>query len=316
MQNEFDLIHFLKQQNLVVSPYLELGIGDDAAIQNFPENYSLVTSVDTSIAGVHFPLETSASDIAYKSLAVSLSDIAAMGAEPIGVLLTLTLPEINQSWLEDFACGFFGLAKNYNLPLIGGDTTRGPLSISTIVQGLVPRGQALLRSGARAGDLIYVSGCLGDAGLALQEWQAQRPVKPIVLEALNRPKPRVALGLALRDMASSAIDISDGLAQDLNHILTASQVGAEIYLENLPLSESLLEQRSLQEAQSLALNAGDDYELCFSVDPKFSGRITELAQELNLPLTFIGKVTADLALKRYDRGQLVEDIPNSGYQHF
>ena len=313
--HEFELIQFLKNQNSITSPYVQLGIGDDAAIVNVPDDFQLVSSIDTSIQGVHFPAETKPYDIAYKSLAVSLSDMAAMGAEPIGILLALTLPEINKHWVEEFARGFFALVEEFKAPLIGGDTTRGALSISTVVQGLVPQKGALLRSGAKVGDLIYVSGYLGDAGLALQEWRAHKLNDPQLQRALNRPLPRVNLGLALRSLATSAIDISDGFAQDLTHILKASRVGAAIHLETLPLSEVMLTHRNLKEAQQLALQAGDDYELCFTINPKDQMKITALATKLNLNLTCIGQITNESELKIYEYDQLL-NFDSSGYQHF
>ncbi len=315
MLQEFELIQFLSQHNSVNSPYIKLGIGDDAALTEIPFGFQWVSSVDTSIGGIHFPAETSPQDIGFKSLAVSLSDMAAMGAEPIGVLLALTLPDIQEAWLKDFATGFFELVNQFQVPLIGGDTTQGALSISTLVQGMVPCGQAILRSGAKPGDLIYVSGYLGDAGLALQDWRMHRLKDFLLQTALNRPQPRVALGLALRTLASSAIDISDGLAQDLKHILVASQVGARLQLEQLPLSELMRARLSKNEAQHLALNAGDDYELCFTINPCHQPELQKIVQQLNLPLTKIGEITTTPGIQFYKHDQRV-DMQLQGYQHF
>lgn len=317
MQNEFDLINYLKNLNKTHSKFIHTGIGDDAAIIDTLEGYQLVSSIDTSISGVHFPKETSAADIGYKSLAVSLSDMAAMGAEPIGILLALTLPDLNETWIQNFAQGFFELANEFKVPLIGGDTTQGPLSISTVLHGLVPKHQALLRSGAKVGDLICVSGYLGEAGLALQEWRRGKLTNADLKKALNRPYPRVALGLALREIASSAIDISDGLVQDLGRILTASRVGAEIKLENLPLSSLLTKTVNLNDAQQLALSAGDDYELCFTLNPKYQDQLLELSEKLKLKLSIIGKITQEPDLKIYNSEQQCISMNHlAGYQHF
>ncbi len=309
--NEFELIQFLSRPIQYNSPIV-LGIGDDAAILDVPAGFQLVTSIDTSVSGVHFPEKTNPYDIGYKSLAVSLSDMAAMGAEPIAVLLSLSLPKIDERWITEFARGFFDLAGEFKVPLIGGDTTRGPLSISTVLQGLVPAHQALLRKGARPGDILYVSGFLGDAGWALKQEQATQPA---LIQKLNRPYPRVALGLALRALATSAIDISDGLMQDLGHILKASQVGANIQLEKLPLSQALRSECSEAEAIKLALSAGDDYELCFTASPACKDSVQKISESLSLPLTPIGEIISEPELRLYRDSQLVP-MPEKGYQHF
>jgi len=265
--NEFELIdHFFAQQKQSRSDVV-LGIGDDAALLQVPPDQLLVTSTDTLISGVHFPIDTSPYDIGYKSLAVNLSDLAAMGAEPAWVMLALTLPQNNENWLKEFTRGFFELIHRYKLQLVGGDTTRGPLSITVQAMGFVPPGMALRRDGAKPDNAIYVTGNLGDAGFALQQ-----KTEPF-MNCLNRPEPRIETGLALRGIASSAIDISDGLAADLGHILKASGVGATVDVTALPISSELRAAVGQEKAWQLALSAGDDYELCFTAptDKSVSG---------------------------------------------
>jgi len=305
MKNESDLIHFFKQQAQAHSKFIHTSIGDDAAILDIPQNHQLVSSIDTSISGVHFPPETDPADIAYKSLAVSMSDMAAMGAEPIGILLALTVPALNEAWIKAFAKGFFECANEFKVPLIGGDTTQGPLSISTVLHGIVPQNQALLRSGAQVDDLIYVSGQLGNAALALQHWREGKLSDPLLKQALNRPTPRIELGLALRSIATSAIDLSDGLAQDLQRILTASKVGADLELDKLPTT-----------VQRHALNGGDDYELCFTVPQKHQLEIEGIEKTLKLKLSCIGSITKERDLKIYDKEKKIVKLESKGYEHF
>ena len=230
--SEFDLIRRL-QEIICIKPSVSrpgpvVGIGDDGAVLALPANSQLVVSTDTLVENVHFLCESSATDLGHKALAVNLSDLAAMGAEPAWFFLALTLPEIQPDWLEDFAQGMAGLAEDAGIQLAGGDVTSGPLSITITVLGLVESGQALRRTGARAGDLIVVSGTLGDAALALQAIAAGGSPDTVSGVALNRPIPRLELGLQLRGLASSCIDVSDGLLADLGHILLASGKGAEI----------------------------------------------------------------------------------------
>lgn len=270
--NEFEVIQAFFAQRVVQRPEVVLGIGDDAALVKVPSDQEVAMTVDTLVAGVHFPLETPPEAIGYKALAVNLSDLAAMGAQPAWMMLALTLPEADPTWLLRFGEGLFELADTFHLPLIGGDTTRGPLSITIQVCGLLPSGQALRRQGARAGDRIYVSGPLGGAGLGLKLLGGHpHSLSPVLVqeafEKLCRPFPRVAVGVALRTIATSAIDISDGLLADLTHILQASQLNAKIYSHQVPLFPGL-QCLSPEEAFQLALTAGDDYELCFSVPPE------------------------------------------------
>ncbi len=315
---EFDLIRqFFSDMDQ--APDVLLGVGDDAAIVQPPAGEVLLLSTDTLVAGRHFPLETAAYDIGWKALAVNLSDLAAMGARPRWCLLALTLPEANTDFVAEFARGFKALAVQAGIALVGGDTTRGPLSITVTVMGSAPQGAALCRHGAQVGDLVYVSGTLGDAalGLALQqgcELLADQALISHAVHRLNRPEPRLALGLALRGLASSALDISDGLAQDLGHILRRSQLGAELALECLPLSPAV-QQYSRAQALEWALAGGDDYELCFTLPPMHREEVQARAQALGLAISSIGCVVAEPGLRLQDQGRPVV-LAHSGFQHF
>lgn len=274
---------------------VEKGIGDDCALLSVAEKLTLAISTDTLVEGVHFLRDIHPSDLGYKALAVNLSDLAAMGADPAWLTLALTLPEINEAWLKDFSDSLFELLDYYDMQLIGGDTTRGPLSMTLGIHGLVPQGRALKRSGARPGDWIYVTGTLGDsaAGLAL----LQHHVKisdPAAHEALIkrhlRPMPRILQGQALRDLASSAIDLSDGLISDLGHILKASDCGARLNLNALPLSPAMKQHFDPQQAMNWALSGGEDYELCFTVPEINRGAIDVALGYLGVPVTCIGQI--------------------------
>ena len=272
--HEFDLIkeYFTWNDASQSAPsHIIKSVGDDAAILEIDPSQQLVTSIDTFISGVHFPENTPAEAIGHKALAVNLSDLAAMGATPRWFTLALTLPEINQQWLMQFSHGLKTLANQYNCFLVGGDTTSGALSITIQVMGVVDRGGALLRSGAKAGDAIYVTGTLGDAAIGLQSLKANlnlsQEYKQFCLQRLNTPTPRLIQSEAILPFASSCIDISDGLLQDLGHILKASQCGAQIDLAKIPLSSALNELPN-QTATNAALRGGDDYELLFTVPQK------------------------------------------------
>jgi thiamine-monophosphate kinase len=315
MLNEFDIIKHYFTRDISNHPEVIRGIGDDAAILQC-EGATLVTSVDTLLEGRHFLPSCTPEDLAYKALAVNLSDFSAMGARPRWFTLALTLPQADAAWLESFSASLFDLAREYNLALIGGDTTQGPLSVTIQIIGTGDKNNSLLRSGAKVGDKIYVSGTLGDAGLALGYLQKKislpENIARAVLPQLNRPEPQVALGLALAGHAHAAIDISDGLAQDLNHILKASHVGADIFLEKLPLSESLTKTLPAKDAQLLALSAGDDYQLCFTGAPH-NATIAQLTKTYTL--TCIGEITQNLGLRIHQNNQLI--TPSIlGWQHF
>lgn len=311
--NEYEIIEkFFKRQTPDAVGVI-LGIGDDAAIVRVPADRELVLAIDTLVAGVHFPRETAPEDIGWKALAVNLGDLAAMGAEPHWVTLSLSLPEADEDWLSRFAQGFFQLAGRYGLALIGGDLCRGPLAVTVQAHGLVPAGQAITRAGARPGDRIYVSGTLGDAGYSLTEAGCHGPYRRYFRGRLDRPEPRLKLGQALRGIATSAIDISDGLAGDLAHILNASHVGAELDATRLPLSRELQMATEYEEGRRLALTAGDDYELCFTAAPASDAAIEQLAAENRVRLTVVGTIQSGSGLKCLE---ISRDEQYTGYRHF
>ncbi len=297
-------------------PQTRLGVGDDCALLQVPADQVLAVTLDTLVAGVHFFPEVDPEALGHKALAVNLSDLAAVGAEPVWGFLALTLPRVESDWLERFAKGLFELAERYRVDLAGGDTTCGPLTITLQTSGWVPENQALKRSGARPGDGIYLSGWLGDAGLGLKMLQGEVPWRdPDAVARLLRPEPRVELGLALRGLAHACIDVSDGLAADLHHVLHASGVGATIEWEALPLSPSM--QRYLREGGDwrLPLQAGEDYELCFTMPPC---RETDLERRLpsdRVAWHRIGTIEKRDGL-RIRRGDKVTALPAVGYRHF
>lgn len=313
---EFDLIDRYFNRRSQNRDGVVLGIGDDSALLKPPANTYLAVSTDTLVEGIHFTPDIPAKDLGYRSLAVSLSDMAAMGAEAAWVMLSLNLPEVQPVWLEDFSDGFFELMDKYDLQLVGGNTTSGPLSVTTHVTGFIPPEMEIKRSGARPGDLIYVTGTLGDAALALYLMKQQESVSSYLLSRYHRPTPRVETGLFLRAKANAMIDISDGLAGDLNHILEQSHVGAKIWVEKLPLSTEMKEtvQRltgSLSLAFELALAGGDDYELCFTISPS-----NEAEYLKNHPgCTCIGVVESVPGLKLTCQDQPFV-LKKWGYQHF
>lgn len=316
MPSEFQLINqYFKQRGSHQG--VTLGIGDDAALLTVPQDEMLVATTDTFIAGRHFPSNTHPFAIGHKALAVNLSDLAAMGATPRWVLLAVTLPKAEPFFLQEFANGIFNLANQYKVAVVGGDTTKGELSITITALGTVPMGQGIRRDSAKVGDGIYVSGTVGDAGLGLQLALAQYKQKNLTDEQqaycrarLDYPQPRIALGLALRGLATACLDISDGLAQDLGHILQASHVGAELYLEQLPLSPTL-SALPIEQALTLALNSGDDYELCFTLPDDKAIEIVNAG----VPIKRIGRIVADVGLKMSYQGQAMT-INQQGYQHF
>jgi thiamine-monophosphate kinase len=296
-----------------------LGIGDDCAIVQSKALQQIAISVDTLVEGIHFLPNTDPESLGHKSLAVSLSDLAAMGATPAWFTLALTLPEVNADWLAGFAKGLTRLADEHNIALIGGDTTRGPLSITVQVHGHVDAEQAFRRDGAKVGDSIYVSGTLGDAGAGLKLKQSQLNNKfgsatdvTFLQQRLDKPAPRVALGQSLLGVAHAAIDISDGLIADLNHILEKSNVGAQINLDALPISAELMGIVGREEAEKLALYSGDDYELCFTASPE---KDRELANKIKDTYTKIGTITNENNIVFIKSGQKVELI-GAGYEHF
>lgn len=308
---EFDLIRRYFT-SLGVAEGVALGVGDDGAVLDIPPGHQLVSVVDTLVAGVHFPEDTTPFDIGYRALAVNLSDLAAMGAEPRWFTLALTLPKVDETWLAGFAAGLRNLADRFGLALVGGDTTRGPLTITVQAEGLVPSGQALKRSGARPGDGIYVTGTLGDAaaGLALHQGSLQADDAADFLRGrFFRPEPRVQTGLALRGLATACIDVSDGLLQDLGHVLAASGVGARLDLACLPLSPAL-QTLPRKEVLEWTLSGGDDYELCFTLPAG-----VQMA-DIAVVATCIGYIRDEptLVASGLDEDQLM--IMRRGWRHF
>jgi thiamine-monophosphate kinase len=271
-----------------------LGIGDDCALLQPDAAQSLAVTSDMLVEGRHFFSGANPEWLGHKALAVNLSDLAAMGAKPVGFTLALALPHADSDWLAQFSQGLFRLAQQWQCPLIGGDTTQGPLTICITALGHVPAGTAIKRSGAKVDDDIWVSGTLGDARLALgalrSEWSLNPSGLEVVLPRMHEPEPRIALGMQLRGVASSALDVSDGLLGDLRHILKASQVNAEVLIDQLPTSPTLAEQTQNLRRQCAA-NGGDDYELCFTAPNNKRVEIESLSTAL-LPLTRIGSITS------------------------
>lgn len=312
---EFELIRqvFEPVARSASHPDLILGPGDDCAIQRVPPACELVFSVDTLVEGVHFPLHYSPDVLAHRALAVAVSDLAAMGADPVCFTLALTLPQSDAPWLRSFGKGLAAAAQAFGIALAGGDTTRGPLSLSVQVHGTVPKGQALLRSGAHPGDRVIVSGTLGDAAEALAWLESSTVAEPVerLLERYHRPTPRLSLGQYLRGKATAAIDVSDGLLADLSHILDHSGCGARIDTSRLPLSADLRAAAG-ERALERALYGGDDYELVFTVPEKLWPTIQENAP---LPVTMIGDVVAVPGLQCHHAGSNVP-VKARGYDHF
>ena len=316
---EFELIRRFFQRP-VRRKDVVLGSGDDCALLSVPAESLLAVSTDTLVAGVHFFADMDPVKLGHKALAVNLSDLAAMGAEPRWVSLALTLPAVNEAWVAGFAEGFLELAEYYNVALVGGDMTRGPLSITVSVKGSVPAGRALMRSGAKAGDGVYVTGTLGDAALALSHLLGKRTLNEnqlaAVLPRLDHPHPRILAGQALRGLASSALDLSDGLASDLGHILKASGVRAQIDLDLLPLSPVLQDAVPARDAWQLALAGGDDYELCFTVPQEHHGALDTALANCGVKFTRIGRILAGEPGIDYLQDEQPVELHLKGWDHF
>jgi thiamine-monophosphate kinase len=312
---EFDLIDRIRRR-VHTRDDVVLGIGDDAALLRVPAGRLLVVATDTLNAGVHFPEDTAPADVGWKSLAVNLSDLAAMGAEPAWCSLSLSLPGDDAAWVDGFIEGFLELAHAHDVSLIGGDTTRGPLSISVTVHGFAAPGCALRRDAARVGDDVWVSGSLGDAAGALVQWRDGGTRDAFLRSRLDRPTPRLALGAALIGVANACIDVSDGLLADLAHVCRASGVGARIELDRLPGSGAL--RAAFDEAGRHALQAtgGDDYELCFTVSADLRDEVERLASEAGTPVARIGRIEADGGVRAFERGGAQWHPDRAGYQHF
>ncbi|HEX5959665.1 MAG TPA: thiamine-phosphate kinase [Rhodanobacteraceae bacterium] len=293
-----------------------LGIGDDAALLDVPAGRQLVACTDTLVAGVHFLPGTAPGDIGWKALAVNLSDLAAMGAEPAWVLLALTLPGGDARFVERFADGFAELARAHGVALVGGDTTQGPLSVTPTALGSVPTGQALTRGGARPGDAVFVTGTLGDAAGALRLLRRADRVPAALHARMLRPQPRIAAGIALRGIASACIDVSDGLLADLGHVCAARELGAELDAEAVPLSAALAAGFDPATCLELALAGGDDYELCFTAPAARGQEIVDKLDAAGCGATKIGRIVAGSGVRVLDARGNVMALPRAGWEHF
>ncbi|MBA2591301.1 MAG: thiamine-phosphate kinase [Gammaproteobacteria bacterium] len=310
--SEFDIIARYFTPASVGRDDVLVGVGDDGAVLQVPAGSALVVSTDTLVRDVHFSDDYSPEDIGYKALAVNLSDLAAMAAQPAWASLALTLPRADEGWIADFARGFFDVAEAHGVALVGGDLTRGPLTITVGVYGFAPTGLSLRRSGARPGDEIFVTGTLGDAALCLAGLPS--PHRAYLETRLRRPTPRVAEGLSVRGLASGGIDISDGLAADLGHLLTQSGCGATVYLDRLPLSPALRALDDPDRRRALALAGGDDYELCFTVPPQ--QRPVLESRWRGAPITCIGRIESSPGLRWISADGSAYHPPREGYRHF
>ncbi len=307
--SEFALIQNYFSKQTIVNPVNKLGVGDDCALMSVPEGYELAVTTDTMVEGVHFFAGTDPKLIGHKLLAVNLSDLAAMGASPVSITLALTIPQVDKIWLEGFSSGLLDLAKQYSVDLIGGDTTAGALTLSVQAFGLVKKGRGLLRSAAKAGDFIYVTGSLGDAGLGLKIEQGYLCGSPNhALQKFHRPMPRIKDGLAIKNYANACIDLSDGVASDLRHILDKSGVGAKLDWDKIPLSKEVVEYTKQMEHWQFPLSAGEDYELCFTVSP-------ENVDLINIDCTQIGVIESEIGLRVQRFGE-IELIDEKGFEHF
>ena len=313
MTSEFEIIerYFKKKMKQTA-----LGVGDDAAMIHVRNNYQLAISSDMLIENIHFLKNTNPSHLGWKSLAVNLSDIAAMGATPKWATLSISLPKINHAWLKKFSKGFFKCADKFGIDLIGGDTTKGPLSISITIMGESKKDEALLRSGAKINDDIWVTGQLGLASMGLANLQGQLKLPPRIkmkcIRALEIPTPKTLLGSYLSRYANSCIDISDGLIQDLRHILKASKVGASLLLNDIPCEKFIHTSKQYQ----FVLNGGDDYELLFTAPKKNRTFIKKIAKKTNTPVTMIGNITKKKALNILsEQGKSIKFNPK-GFDHF
>jgi thiamine-monophosphate kinase len=321
---EFELIEILRERCAVPRPDVRTGIGDDGAVLAPPAGHELVAATDTLVSGVHFPVSTDASDIGWKALAVNLSDLAAMGATPAWALLALSLPAADRDFVERFADGFAAIARQHRVALVGGDTTSGSvLCVTVSVIGFVPTGRALLRRGARPGDLVFVTGTLGDAAAGLRfpfeglfQSEASTEACNVLRARLDRPTPRIEAGLRLRDRASVCIDVSDGLLADLGHVARASRVGMEIAAASLPTSPALLQAFSAPERLALQATGGDDYELAFTLAPAHESAVLRDLSRIGCGATRIGRVAAGTGVRLLDAHGKDIAVNRLGWDHF
>ncbi|HKE48474.1 MAG TPA: thiamine-phosphate kinase [Rhodanobacteraceae bacterium] len=323
MAGEFELIDLIKARCATARADVRVGIGDDGAVLRMPAGHDLVASTDTLIGGVHFPVSTEPEDIGWKALAVNLSDLAAMGATPAWAMLALTLPSADRDFVERFADGFAALAAQHHVALIGGDTTSGALAMTVSVLGFVTPGRALLRSGARAGDLVFVTGTIGDAAAGLRfpfeglfGTSASREACDALRARLDRPVPRVAAGVVLRGAASACIDVSDGLLADLGHVAKESGVGIEVSGPSLPASPALLQAFDAPTRLALQASGGDDYELAFTLPPSREAAVLRDLAKTGCGATRIGRVVEGAGVRLLDAGGNEVALPRRGWEHF
>ncbi|WP_158987175.1 thiamine-phosphate kinase [Lysobacter panacisoli] len=312
---EFDLIDRIRARVAARADVI-LGIGDDAALLQVPAGKQLVVATDTLNTGVHFPDDTAPADIGWKSLAVNLSDLAAMGAEPAWCTLSLSLPQADAAWLDAFLDGFLALAAQHDVTLVGGDTTRGPLSICVTVHGFVEPGRALRRDAARVGDDVWISGTPGDAAGALAQWREGASRDATLRVRLDRPMPRVALGRTLANVAHACIDVSDGLLADVAHVCRASGVGIEIEVDRLPASDALRIAFDEPTRRALQATGGDDYELCFTASPQSRDGVERAARDAATPVARIGRVVAGGQVRAIDADGREWQPARPGFEHF
>lgn len=295
------------------------GVGDDCALLKVPRGQRLAVSMDTLVAGVHFMADSNAADIAHKAVAVNLSDLSAAGAEPAWLTMSITMPEFDQEWLESFHHGLKRIVEFFGVQIIGGDTCRGPLSITIQAHGFVPEAVFHQRSTAQAGELICVTGELGDAALGLKVAQSELSVPPAVASQLLKkyytPYPRIAAGIALRGRATSVIDISDGLLADVNHISLQSGVGALLRQERIPLSKAAMAIEDEELRMQAALSGGDDYELCFTVKEDELESTRQALETVGTDCIPIGRLTGKPGVRMLHHKEEVS-LTHFGYQHF
>lgn len=319
MLSEFDLIKRYFAQHSIQDSRIALGIGDDCALLNPSPGMQIAISSDMLVSGRHFFPDADPYTLGHKCLAVNLSDLAAMGAQPLAFTLALSLPEANPDWLAEFSRGLLTLADEHGCHLIGGDTTKGPLNICITIFGELPPGTALRRDAARVGDDIWVSGTLGDARLALAGyWNEVRLTtsdQQLAATRMHQPSPRIALGIALRGIAHAALDISDGLAGDLSHILEKSAVGATVFIDRLPAGP-ILQTQAQDLRRQFTLNGGDDYELCFTAPASCKQDVLAAATQTNTTVTQIGQIVARAGLRLLDEQGQTVSLQYKSFDHF
>ncbi|WP_371188907.1 thiamine-phosphate kinase [Thalassotalea maritima] len=316
---EFELIKQFFTAQPVARKDVTLGIGDDCALLSAGGDNLIAVTTDTLVAGVHFPVDTHPRAIGHKAVAVNLSDLAAMGAMPSWISVAITLPSVDESWLREFSQGMFELTEYYNVQVIGGDTTQGPLSITITAQGLVPEERVLRRDGAQNGDYVFVTNTVGDAGLALAAINGQVDLaeqdRQKVMKKLDFPKPQVLVGQMIREFATAAIDVSDGLLADLTHLCKASTLGIDLDADNIPMSETLLTNLGKEQAINMALTAGDDYQLIFTVPATNKVGVETAMAHANVDYRCLGQLNPSQIIQVFHNGEPF-NVSQPGFEHF